>query len=203
MKNKFLKSFVVSFALAVSGIANAGLIAVDAWHDTSDGYQGLKKSNFSDDIFYAVSLTGTFNNLDTYEMIDGYRWATETDYLDAWANRDQVNGEFLTDSTPHPYYNQGGWNGYIWNGIARYAFLFSDSLSTGRSTHAGTIEGYTANWANHYTQSYTPNDPLVSNWAGFVLIKDASQNSESVPEPSTLAIFALGLMGLASRKFKK
>jgi hypothetical protein len=25
----------------------------------------------------------------------------------------------------------------------------------------------------------------------------------SVPEPSTLAIFALGIMGLASRKFKK
>jgi len=28
-------------------------------------------------------------------------------------------------------------------------------------------------------------------------------NSTEVPEPSTLAIFALGIMGLASRRFKK
>tara|TARA_B110000503_G_scaffold56880_1_gene91053 strand:+ start:723 stop:1196 length:474 start_codon:yes stop_codon:yes gene_type:complete len=32
---------------------------------------------------------------------------------------------------------------------------------------------------------------------------DNIRSSTSVPEPSTLAIFALGLMGLASRRFKK
>ena len=203
MKNKFLKGLVASFALAVSGLANAGLITVENWHDTSDGFQGLKQSNFSDDIFYAVSLTGVFNNLETYEMIEGYRWATEQDYLNAWANRDLVNGDFLTDSTPHPYYNQGGWSRYVWNGITRYEFIFSDTLDTGRSTHAGTIEGYTSTWAFDYVQSYTINDPLVRNWGGFVLVNDDSQGTASVPEPSTLTVFALGLMGLASRKFKK
>jgi hypothetical protein len=35
-----------------------------------------------------------------------------------------------------------------------------------------------------------------ANFAGFVLISN-------VPEPSTLAIFVLGIMGLASRRFKK
>ncbi len=203
MNNKFLKALAAGFALSVSGLANAGLITVENWHDTSDGFQGLKKSNFSDDIFYAVSLTGVFNNLETYEMIEGYRWATEQDYLNAWANRDLVNGDFLTDSTPHPYYNQGGWSGYVWNGITRREFIFSDTLNTGRSTHAGTIEGRTSSWANHYLQSYTVSDPLVQNWGGFVLVKDDSQSTVSVPEPSTLVVFTLGLIGLASRKSKK
>ena len=36
-----------------------------------------------------------------------------------------------------------------------------------------------------------------------LLVKDSLQNSVKVPEPSTLAIFALGLLALASRKNKK
>ncbi len=201
MKFKFLTVVFAGLLISTSclvNVANAGLITVNEWHDTSDGYGGLKQSNFSDDIFYAVSLTGIFNNTDTYEMINGYRLATESEYTTAWAARDFVNGDFLTDTTVWPYYNQGGWSGYTWNGIIRYEFLFSDSLTTGLSTHAGTSEGYTAAWATKYKQSYTPNDPLISNWAGFVLIK-----TQEVPEPSTLAIFALGIIGLASRRFKK
>ena len=38
---------------------------------------------------------------------------------------------------------------------------------------------------------------------GFVWADWTASAIEPVPEPSTLAIFALGLMGLASRRFKK
>jgi len=34
-------------------------------------------------------------------------------------------------------------------------------------------------------------------------LSDNTASAQAVPEPSTLAIFALGLMGLASRRFKK
>jgi hypothetical protein len=197
------KAVALALAVLFSNMANAAFISVDEWHDTSDAYQGLKKANFADNIFYAVSLTGIFNNTDSYEMISGYRLATEADYTTAWANRDMINGEFLTDASVWPYYNQGGWAGYIWNGIARYQFLFEDSIITGISTHAGTREGYTYSWATNYMLSYTPNDPLAMNWAGFVLIKEEIQNSGSIPEPTTVAVFALGLLGLTSRKFKK
>lgn len=38
---------------------------------------------------------------------------------------------------------------------------------------------------------------------GFTDIEFSRANTSTVPEPSTLAIFALGILGLASRKFKK
>jgi hypothetical protein len=43
------------------------------------------------------------------------------------------------------------------------------------------------------------------NWNGFTVgVQGASKDVfTSVPEPSTLAIFALGIMGLASRRFNK
>ena len=44
-------------------------------------------------------------------------------------------------------------------------------------------------------------DPLVDNNANFRTY--VKFEVSSVPEPSTLAIFALGLIGLASRRFKK
>ena len=37
---------------------------------------------------------------------------------------------------------------------------------------------------------------------GWFLVRE-SQRQTQVPEPSTLAIFALGMIGLASRRFKK
>ncbi|WP_259368600.1 PEP-CTERM sorting domain-containing protein [Colwellia sp. BRX10-4] len=47
---------------------------------------------------------------------------------------------------------------------------------------------------------------LVHGWggaAGTFGLSYAGVEAASVPEPSTLAIFALGLMGFASRRFKK
>ena len=49
------------------------------------------------------------------------------------------------------------------------------------------------------------NSLSTENWNCFTVgIQGTSQDVfTDVPEPSTLAIFALGIMGLASRKFKK
>jgi hypothetical protein len=47
------------------------------------------------------------------------------------------------------------------------------------------------------------NEIRISNNSNVYQIDNIQFNSSKIPEPSTLAIFALGLMGLASRKFKK
>ncbi|MGL1958703.1 MAG: PEP-CTERM sorting domain-containing protein [Colwellia sp.] len=44
-----------------------------------------------------------------------------------------------------------------------------------------------------------------TNWTTTIVTRaiNIDQPDTPVPEPSTLAIFALGMMGLASRRFKK
>ncbi len=42
-----------------------------------------------------------------------------------------------------------------------------------------------------------------NNWDNWAIDNVKLSNNVDVPEPSTLAIFALGMMGLASRRFKK
>lgn len=42
-----------------------------------------------------------------------------------------------------------------------------------------------------------------NNWDNWAIDDVKLSNNVNVPEPSTFAIFALGMMGLASRKFKK
>jgi len=46
----------------------------------------------------------------------------------------------------------------------------------------------------------------IGNWSSINTLRSVNfgdEQSSEIPEPSTLAIFALGMMGLASRKFKK
>ena len=56
---------------------------------------------------------------------------------------------------------------------------------------AGYGKGYFGQVIHHQTN------------AGVALVRGASNEKTEVPEPTTLAIFALGMMGLASRRFKK
>ena len=165
--------------------ANADIIVAD-WHLTTDGFGGLKQSQLSEDVFFAVSISNVFDDTETYEMLSGYHWATSDEYI-------SLIGE--TSSASYAYYNQGGWFGYNWEAVDRYQFIFSDTQSTDRIQHAGNLEY--ARWVREilYHQGYGNN-----YFAGFVLVKDAS----SVPEPGTLALFGIGLlgMGLARRRRK-
>jgi len=47
------------------------------------------------------------------------------------------------------------------------------------------------------------NEQIVSAYANISLKYEYNSVTQSVPEPTTLAIFALGMIGLASRRFKK
>jgi hypothetical protein len=86
---------------------------------------------------------------------------------------------------------------------------YTDSIywSSASNILAGTTVNATYSFTGGSYQSVDENklqlvsgfDNPVSDWARL----EADANSTDVPEPSTLAIFALGMIGLASRRFKK
>ena len=79
-----------------------------------------------------------------------------------------------------PYALQGSTNNTTKGAFVRYDFTAADT---------------TLNIAMGGSAPYNDNNPILN---GLTL-----ENTTSVPEPSTLAIFALGMIGLASRRFKK
>jgi hypothetical protein len=93
--------------------------------------------------------------------------------------------------------------GETWTGGGTFGLYDAGNIPNGRvslgcinTVSNGCLGGFTAPSVQH-----------LYNWAGL----DTSHNlvgsylvrTTDVPEPSTLAIFALGMIGLASRRFKK
>jgi hypothetical protein len=182
MNIKMLKAAVVGLVLSVSGFANAGII-------------------------YNTEL-----DENAYISIDGLDWA--------WANL--VGGADLSIQA------QYGWRIPTladWGGSPLAIDFLSDtgnatmvsglhsfnydpnSTFTGRgSCAAGWFSvNTTCNWGNGQGQVTNnsgwyakPGQVSKSHYEQLVV-----RESQQVPEPSTLAIFALGIMGLASRRFKK
>lgn len=70
----------------------------------------------------------------------------------------------------------------------------------------GTVKAWNGGWvdSSHTLTSLLTVKGLDSNESEAIISNNIRRiNTISVPEPSTLAIFALGIMGLASRRFKK
>ena len=62
---------------------------------------------------------------------------------------------------------------------------------------------FTSNSSSTYKIEYSAGNSRDALYAPQALFDGAQVIAAKIPEPSTLAIFALGLMGLASRRFKK
>jgi hypothetical protein len=74
--------------------------------------------------------------------------------------------------------------GYAWVGSIGHTYLYEDYIN-----EPG---------ADRWTQ-----EPLGAGNINYLLYKDGEPPLYKVIEPSSLTIFALGIMGLASRRFKK
>jgi hypothetical protein len=83
------------------------------------------------------------------------------------------------------------------------SFQFASVAGSGRTEFFGVIFDTTTFISSLRVGGTDPGG--ITTWDNFTtgVGENAVNPDVSVPEPSTLAIFALGMMGLASRKFKK
>jgi len=181
MNIKMLKMLKMAFAgllLTVSGLANAALIS---W-DLSDPDSGFEATFVYDD----DTLNGAANNSDLFSITGDFGDGIFT-YL------------FNSTSSSSPLiYDVTDLSLIRW--VGRGAAISSTNASA-----SGTLS-YIHSWydkSNFILGSYS----IVADWNGAAIgdgnLTDLNVQSQTVPEPSTLAIFALGMIGLASRRFKK
>jgi len=179
-----LKAALLGLVMTVSGFASAGIID-NGNYTTVDG----------------LDWTLTLNLTQTEALSDNMGWRTATLY-----EMKTMMSEFFN----HPL---------IWNingsaensdevvDLATYQISFSELFGITAGTFGSTyahVEGVGIIGHGGYDAGglLAGFENPRSDYTGVALVRDSTE-SHDVPEPSTLAIFALGLMGIASRRFKK
>jgi hypothetical protein len=196
MKFKFLKAACAGLILSVSAFSNAGLITFNG--TASDGdYTSLPGS------YTEAGFTLTNNSGSNYFVDNDF-----STNLNSWDD-DVLEFNSLTSSQA------------TLTADGNINFDFSSAfLGSFNSAASLTFEGFFAGGGSiTQTLSLGLNTRALFNFTGFnnlsslvisaptdgfyALMDDLTVSASSVPEPSTLAIFALGIIGLASRRFKK
>jgi hypothetical protein len=232
MNNKFLKMAFASMVLSASNIANAGVIpfgvqtnvssaTVDQWgwsecysEVASNGGANLSVSTINSSCNGTYTMMGLFNsNNNQYEVLAAGETANvfmdtpgiySTIVNDGFNKSNGVNW-YLYDN-PNSIY--GAWGFFSENTYVRPTHCdYQDIGNPDKSSlcmHMQDLDGFgDGNPSDDYISDvYTFFDQGVQTYGGSSNFQVVFL-SQSIPEPSTLAIFALSLMGLASRRFKK
>ena len=201
MKYKFLKAAFVSLILSTSSlisVANAGLITLNG--------------PGADDVDNATAVSISLSSLDTgiINDLNINIHTTGAGYdLSVWlTHEDTGTSAYIWRSTAGPVdFNGGHTFGEVDN-------LFDDEAAL--SFHPNFIGDFSVAYKSFDLLSVFDGEDISGTWS-LNIINDGCCLSEgqdliswsivadvsAVPEPSTFAIFALGLMGLVSRQFKK
>ncbi|WP_259364972.1 MULTISPECIES: PEP-CTERM sorting domain-containing protein [unclassified Colwellia] len=224
MKFKFYKNLIISFMLVCGMQANAGLITggnewleLDITSGKSKLYVEtniLTQSQYKDyeyatatqvNELYLSMTVGVFNALDNqggWMQLNGLT-AQQKQVYDWFAGGYSQNRSFGFTGVTTSKYNRGYINvrspnttGAFWVGHIDLMYNTVNGVNTDRGHNDRPI-GDNISLAN--TAGITRNTKTEDQvWMQHALVKKTD-----VPEPTTLAIFALGMIGLASRRFKK
>jgi hypothetical protein len=220
MNIKMLKSALAGLVLSVSGFSNAGIIPFGVQDDisistvTNDwGWSLCHQETYST---VGTTITNLFDNCtgDYVMLASGLANSSILDVaaaalFSAVTTYTAQNNTHLANGVE--WYHNGGSLGFAPQG----ATIYQNSADVNASgLHGGSAIDSTSplrlSW--HTAGGYESNPTQLNggwrsgsntglnsaqNWNRYVFTANAPS---SVPEPSTLAIFALGIMGLASRR---
>jgi hypothetical protein len=184
MNVKMLKAAFAGLVLSVSGVANAGLI-------TETQIQTINFQDF------------TFNfNVNDWVQGSGSTLLLEIQG-DFTSSTSSENFELLVEGINYGTRSRNNSDSFVsyTRNTALLTNLFSFNIANTNSFLVNDIFSFNVNFDSGVHVSFG-NDGIGSSNSPYVKAT-YTYNSVAVPEPSTLAIFALGLMGLASRRFKK
>jgi len=212
MKFKFLNIILAGFILSASclvNISNAGLITDTDNNSFIDETTGLEWMDFG------------VNNSHTFDQVKGllsttyagWTLATQTEVLTLWHNA------FADDATTISISDSGArYADYrVFTTVGRLAYKdIYVKMGDRKYDMLGWFEDDTGSLSyTYYNVSGIPtlNTLVYGRGINYDAERDKSGSAnstmlvrtslESVPEPSTLAIFALGILGLVSRRLKK
>ena len=175
MDFKFIKVSFVGLVLSLSGFANAGLISDEL--DFARYWEGNPVGQQSAVVGAGIEFSEDFLNLDVSDSTVLFDWLSSVEY---------------DTGTPLQYYR-------IWN----MDWVGQSNIITSIDVNFANISGFSASrvsFGDDYIEVAVGG--LDMNSESFLSI-ELNSTLTSVPEPSTIAIFALGIMGLALRRFKQ
>ena len=215
-KMKYLKMAFMGLVLSVSSFANAGFITADEALVLTGGDLGG-----SYDIGNTIDGSGLSIHNETGTM-DGLtiNQNTGTAFYSSGQNFGSVEFSFNSSTNIDTFYL---WQPIHFNyqysttrGVKDFTLEFFDGANSLGLTSLFTATKYEINQGIYGAESFSGFSFLnvtsvildvKSNWGDSTYWSmhevGFNQVTSEVPEPSTLAIFALGMIGLASRRFKK
>jgi hypothetical protein len=214
MRFKFLKTTFVSLVFSVSCMINLASAGIISGSHMTDGGKIVNLQNLewlTWDLTYGVSRNQVESGYGNY-LNDGWRYASLEEYAALLISLSPVN------RVEYNHISNRDGTQWLWENFDYVDFSTGGSHSRTGDLMVGATErcGTTVACRVHWRAGHNNNYGWMSDYYGRVVnpthynsninqtsVSSVLVRSTSVPEPSTLAIFALGIMGLASRRFKK
>ncbi len=210
MNIKMLKAALAGLILSISGFANAGLITYDdrtVFENTlssfnTQSFEGLASAG---SLFNTTLPAGLTIGDVSYQSIGSSNYIAVVDPAFSLSLYDRgtgavihsPDGGYMRMMLPSDIFAIGADFSTIFRGFDVMSIEFSTGdTSTVTAGDPWTFKGFISDQEIQWVQFGGVSDyPLMDNFTYGTTV--------DVPEPSTLAIFALGMIGLASRRFKK